>query len=465
MMVEQYDEEEKVTTYVLMSLLDGSESQETGAYEEEFNFVYEDNMKNETLRKAGPNFYQERLEEDKSLVTAWYRNNPSMLTREGNTLIFRQDMRVIGSLRKDMMSSIIVLTKGCKVVYAKYCRIKVVTTGNMKLSFKLKSDGLYHVKIDVKCEDNEEEESIDMETLNKFLETYVRVTQRHGMISPGRVRLGWLGIQENNLSNPECMAHVSNKKVAATTHRRKKFRVHDQRIERLAREDLNMEAGLLTEMLEESTYIEITDTYHSYCEAVGMEPPSKDHVFEFKTEQHEPGQEMRHWVKQFKYIVTRDEIGMKQCKDDTCMFIKHDQDGMLTLWAVLLCDDVIYGGVKSETDNLKSLVTSHVTIVEIGKLDVYSGVRHMLDTNVYAPGFAHSMEECMGSINWKEAIHVKHAANIYNGTFHPTIGEGVESTSYVRPYGRKRDSVMATESDGTKADGIETTVDSFRSDG
>ena len=127
--------------------------------------------------------------------------------------------------------------------------------------------------------------------------------------------------------------------------------------------------------------------------------------------------------------------------------------------------DMRKGGVKSETVSMKRQVTSNVTIVEIGKLDVHSGVRRMLDANVYAPGFAHSMEECMGSINWKEAIHVKHAANIYNGTFHPTIGEGVESTSYVRPYGRKRDSVMATESDGTKADGIETTVDSFRSDG
>ena len=73
---------------------------------------------------------------------------------------------------------------------------------------------------------------------------------------------------------------------------------------------------------------------------------------------------------------------------------------------------MIYGGVKSKTDNLKSLGTSHVTIVEIGKLDVYSGVRHMLAANAYAPGFAHSMEECMESTDWKEAIHVRHATNI-----------------------------------------------------
>ena len=80
------------------------------------------------------------------------------------------------------MSSIIVLTKGCKVVYANYSKVKVVATGNMKLSFKLKGDGLYHVKIDVRHKDNEEEENINMETLNTFLETYTRVTQRRGMI-------------------------------------------------------------------------------------------------------------------------------------------------------------------------------------------------------------------------------------------------------------------------------------------
>ena len=67
------------------------------------------------------------------------------------------------------------------------------------------------------------------------------------------------------------------------------------------------------------------------------------------------------------------------------------------------------------------------------------------------------------SKNCKEATHVKHAVNIYNGTFHPTIGEGVENTSYVGPYGQKRDAVMATNPDGTNASGITTTDDSFRS--
>ena len=85
-------------------------------------------------------------------------------------------MRVIGNLCKDTVSSIIVLTKGCKVVYANYSIVIVVTTGNMKLTFKLKGDGLYHVKINVRHKNNEEEENIDMKTMHRFLETYTRVT-------------------------------------------------------------------------------------------------------------------------------------------------------------------------------------------------------------------------------------------------------------------------------------------------
>ena len=106
----------------------------------------------------------------------------------------------------------------------------------------------------------------------------------------------------------------------------------------------------------------------------------------------------------------------------------------------------------------------HVTIVEIGKLNMHSGVQRMLKAKMYTPDFAHSIERCMESTDWKEATHIKHAANIYNGTFHPTIGEGVESTDYVRPYGRNGDPAMATKTNGTNASGIETTVETIRSD-
>jgi hypothetical protein len=468
-------------------------------------------------------------------------------------------------------------------------------------------------------------------------------------------------------------------------------------------EVLDVEAAFLNARLEEESYIEIPELYHEYCEDRGIDPPSKDHVFQLTMGQYGLVQVARAWVKHFQWIITRKELGMVQCITDPCLFVKHDTNGRLILWAVTYIDDVVYGGLKRETRRLKQQVTSHVTITEIGKLEVHLGVHYLLSVDELGPYFECSMTKYIQSmcdefethvgmstrdhttpaapgsnllenegavmdisgyrkyvgktlfavkkvvpdagnavrelsmhlanpgtqqwkalarmmghlkyhytpiklrrpldlrvrshvdtdwasdrndrksitslltaigmvclVNWqckkqntvalssteaelygessasqdvmfetnmldeilgkamrpsiiygdnmgaiflarnlavgqrtkhidirtrfitnlvetkqiemehirsesnpadaaskncKEAIHVKHAANIYNGTFHPTIGEGVESTSYVRPYGRKRDSVMATESDGTKADGIETTVDSFRSDG
>ena len=38
-------------------------------------------------------------------------------------------------------------------------------------------------------------------------------------------------------------------------------------------------------------------------------------------------------------------------------------------------DNVVYGGLKSKTDNLKKQVAEDVTIVEIGKLDMHLGVQ------------------------------------------------------------------------------------------
>ena len=44
---------------------------------------------------------------------------------------------------------------------------------------------------------------------------------------------------------------------------------------------------------------------------------------------------------------------MKQCKTDPCLFVKHDKNNRLILWAVTYIDDVVYGGLKSETINFK----------------------------------------------------------------------------------------------------------------
>ena len=111
---------------------------------------------------------------------------------------------------------------------------------------------------------------------------------------------------------------------------------------------------------------------------------------------------------------------MKQCENDSNVFIEHDRDGQIVLWAVTQRNNVIYGGLHDEPDSLKERVMTNETIVDIGKLDMHSGVQRMLKAKKYTPDFAHSMERCMGSTNWKEATHIKHAENIYNGTFHPT---------------------------------------------
>jgi hypothetical protein len=465
---------------------------------------------------------------------------------------------------------------------------------------------------------------------------------------------------------------------------------------------LDVEAAFLNATLEEEVYIEIPELYYEYCKARGIEPPPEGYVFKLRMDQYGLVQVARAWVKRFQWIITRKELGMKQCKTDPCLFVKHDKNGRLILWAVTYIDDVVYGGLKCETVNLKKQVTEYVTITEIGKLDVHLGVHYALKADKLGPYFECSMEKYIQSmcsefeehigkevrdyatpaapgsnllanegeeidtsgyrkftgktlfavkkvlpdagnavrelsmhlanpgtqqwkaaarvmvhlkhqyvpiklrrpldlrvrrhvdtdwasdrndrksitslltaigfvclVNWqckkqntvalssteaelygessaaqdvmfetnmldemlgkavrpsivygdnmgaiflarnlavgqrtkhidirtrfitnlveskqiemehvrsesnpadaaskncKEATHVKHAANIYNGTFHPTIGEGVESTDYVRPYGGKRDSGRATKSNGTDGSGTETANDSFRSD-
>ncbi len=119
-----------VTTYVLMSLLNGS-----GVYEEEFNFMYQDTENAHTL-DSGANFHHDQskvLEAENSKIMAWYRDNPDMMTEEGSVIKFLQDMRVIANLWMDVVSSVIVLMKGCRVVCANHSKIVMVTKSNMKL--------------------------------------------------------------------------------------------------------------------------------------------------------------------------------------------------------------------------------------------------------------------------------------------------------------------------------------------
>ena len=154
---------------------------------------------------------------------------------------------------------------------------------------------------------------------------------------------------------------------------------------------------------------------------------------------------------------------MLQCETDLCLFTKHDANKKLILWAVTYIDDVMYGGMESETTSLKKQVTECIAITEMGRSDMHLGVHHLLKGNKCG-SFKCPMKKYIKNMNNKEATHVKHAHNIYNGTFHHTIGEGVESINDMRPDEGKCDSGRATESDGTDEGGTETANDSFRSD-
>ena len=203
----------------------------------------------------------------------WYKDNPNMWTKEGSATIFLQDMRVIAKLREDTKSSVIVLTKGCKVVYSDCHKIVMISKGQLKLTFKLKRDNQYHMRVEGNGDDNAEGEKMDMKALRRLLETHARMKQRHERVSPGKVKLGWLRINKQS------------KRIGTTVGKNKKFPEHDKRVKRLAMEDLNAEAGFLNEMLEQSTYIEISELYYNYCAAMGIRPPPREQRYEVKTQQ------------------------------------------------------------------------------------------------------------------------------------------------------------------------------------
>ena len=115
-------------------------------------------------------------------------------------------------------------------------------------------------------------------------------------------------------------------------------------------EILDVEAAFLNALIEEEVYIEIPELYYEYCEARGIEPPPKGYVFKLMMGQYGLVQVARAWVKRFQGIITRKELGMVQCKTDPCLFVKHDNNNRLVLWAVTYIDDVVYGGLKSSSN-------------------------------------------------------------------------------------------------------------------
>ena len=51
----------------------------------------------------------------------------------------------------------------------------------------------------------------------------------------------------------------------------------------------------------------------------------------------------RAWVKCFQWIITREKLGVVQCKTDPCLFVKHYGSKRLILWAVTYIDNVVNG--------------------------------------------------------------------------------------------------------------------------
>ena len=143
---------------------------------------------------------------DKSKVTAQYKGNLAIVTEEGNAMIVLQDVRVMENFHRNIVSLSILLSKGCKIMYANYSKIIVVTKGDIMLTFRRQTDDLYYMKVTwMKAEvrdslvmetsedhkdDNKEGKSndigkVDINVLHEFLnhvgETQIRTTAKVGV--------------------------------------------------------------------------------------------------------------------------------------------------------------------------------------------------------------------------------------------------------------------------------------------
>jgi hypothetical protein len=78
----------------------------------------------------------------------------------------------------------------------------------------------------------------------------------------------------------------------------------------------------------------------------------------------------------------------------------------LILWAVAYIDDVMYGGMKSKTTNLKRQVAEYMPITEIGKLDAHLGVHYLLKADKLGPYFECSMKKYVQAMCGEFEAHV-----------------------------------------------------------
>ena len=98
MMAEEHQKQENVTTYVVMSLLNKSSSQDTGAHEDGLMLDSGANIHcsrtTAGMRKVKIN-KSKVVVADKSKVAAQYKGNLAIVTEEGNATVVLQDVQVM----------------------------------------------------------------------------------------------------------------------------------------------------------------------------------------------------------------------------------------------------------------------------------------------------------------------------------------------------------------------------------
>ena len=83
-------------------------------------------------------------------------------------------------------------------------------------------------------------------------------------------------------------------------------------------------------------------------------------------------------MKNFKKKITEPALGMKRCKSDPCLFVKHNKQEDMVLMSIIYIDDCIYCGDAEEVKKMKIHVEKHVTITDTGDLDTHLGVHFYL---------------------------------------------------------------------------------------
>ena len=62
-------------------------------------------------------------------------------------MIVLQDVQVMANFHRNIVSLPILLSKGCKVVYANCSKIIVTTKGDVKVTFRCQADNLYYMRV------------------------------------------------------------------------------------------------------------------------------------------------------------------------------------------------------------------------------------------------------------------------------------------------------------------------------